>query len=713
MPSDETAYNYLHRIGTQFVFATGLLPGLRRCAQAALKPHTSVRQLFLSRRFRLTRSSAGVIFSFSLLILNVLTPHSAFGQAGRSIQQPSQPSAAPGGITVRVQLPDKTPFDNAVVNLSNFNGGMLGTQTTIGQGQANFQGLPLGRYSIEVLAPGFDTVTEQAEILTNGDQEFITIVLKPRPGTDLSLVRSGPPVLAPGPQKELAKAMELLRADKTDEAKKHLDKAAHSAPANPDVNYMLGMYYIQQKDYAHAEEYWKKAIQIYPLHTYSLSALGSLEVHNGQVDQAITYLKRAVQASPDSWRYEAQLGQAYLIHKECAEAAKHSKRAVELGKDRASAAQFILAKSYVCQDQRPEAEQALNKFISESIDPDDLKEARRLLDAVKNPGSISGASNAVNASTGAQGGPAEHSDATPPAATEVTVDRTSNFARVDLLPPSKWMPPDVDESMPAVADGVACPMQQISDETAKRVETFIDGVNRISATETLDHEVIDRFGLTAKHESRRFSYVESLAEVKPGQYRVEEYRDGTMGLDVFPERLASLGLGSMVLIFHPVYRGEYDMTCEGLTQWHDRKVWQVHFRQRKDKPARMREYSVGKNVYSVGLRGRAWIAADTFQVVSIETDLVNPVPQIRLVAEHISIDYEPVQFKKKHEELWLPQNAELFFDFNGRRIHRRHHFDDYRLFSVDENQKISAPPSEAKLDSTQPNSAEQPPKSDP
>ena len=355
-----------------------------------------------------------------------------------------------------------------------------------------------------------------------------------------------------------------------------------------------------------------------------------------------------------------------------------------------------------------EAEQALNKFIAESIDPADLKEAHQLLESVKNPGgNAGGASNAVNASTGALGGPAEHSESPPPVATEVAVDRTPAFSRADLLPPSKWMPPDVDESMPAVAEGVSCPMQQISDETAKRVETFIDGVNRISATETLDHEVIDRFGLTAKHESRRFAYVESLTEVKPGQYRVEEYRDGTMGLDVFPERLASLGLGSMVLIFHPVYRGEYDLTCEGLTQWHDRKVWQVHFRQRKDKPARMREYSVGKNVYSVGLRGRAWIAADTFQVVSIETDLVNPVPQIRLAAEHISIDYEPVQFKKKHEELWLPQNAELFFDFNGRRIHRRHHFDDYRLFSVDDNQKISAPKSEAKLDSTQPNSSEE------
>jgi tetratricopeptide (TPR) repeat protein len=623
--------------------------------------------------------------------------------------QQSAGGVAPGGITIRVQLPDKTPFENAVVTLRTFSGAPLGTQTTVGQGQVSFQDLPKATFNVEVMAPGFETTTQEVEILTNGDQQFVTVILKPLAGTDLSLVRSGPPILAPGAQKELNKAMEALREQKLDEAKKHLDKAVHSAPSNPDVNYILGMYYVQEKDYAHAEEYWKKAIQIYPLHTFSLSALGSLETNNGKIEDAIGYFKRAVQASPDSWRYEAQLGQAYLLHKECAEAEKHAKRAVELGKDRASAAQFILAKSYVCQNQRPAAEQALNKFLTESPDPDDVQEATKLLAVVKRPaGSANDGPSAVNASTaGAMGGPAEHGDAPPPSPVGVAVGtsaatKSARFSSADLLPPSKWMPPDVDESMPSVEPGAACPMQKISDETAKRVSAFIDGVNRISATETLDHEVIDRYGLTAKHESRHFSYVESLTEVKKGMYRVEEYRDGTMGLDVFPERLASLGLGSMVLIFHPVYRDEYDMTCEGMTHWHDRQVWQVHFRQRKDKPARMREYSVAKNVYSVGLRGRAWITTDSFQVMSIETDLVNPVPQIRLAAEHISIDYEPVQFRKKHEELWLPQNAELFFDFNGRRIHRRHHFDDYRLFSVDENQKISAPPSEAKLDSTQP-----------
>jgi len=215
---------------------------------------------------------------FALIVFLLFTPR-AFAQVGARTGAQQQGPTISGAIIVRVQLPDKSPYDNAIVNLRTFNGLQISMQTTVGQGQANFQDLPRATYNIEVMAPGFETITQSVEIVSNGDQQFITMMLKPLPGTDISIVRSGPPILAPGAQKELNKAMEALRSDKPEEAKKHLDKAIHSAPSNPDVNYMLGMYYAQQKDYAHAEEYWKKAIQIYPLHTYSLSALGSLEKH--------------------------------------------------------------------------------------------------------------------------------------------------------------------------------------------------------------------------------------------------------------------------------------------------------------------------------------------------------------------------------------------------------------------------------------------------
>jgi hypothetical protein len=41
--------------------------------------------------------------------------------------------------------------------------------------------------------------------------------------------------------------------------------------------------------------------------------------------------------------------------------------------------------------------------------------------------------------------------------------------------------------------------------------------------------------------------------------------------------------------------------------------------------------------------------------------------------------------------MWLPQSAEVYYDWKGRRIHRRHSFSDYMLFGVEDRQKISVP----------------------
>jgi hypothetical protein len=41
--------------------------------------------------------------------------------------------------------------------------------------------------------------------------------------------------------------------------------------------------------------------------------------------------------------------------------------------------------------------------------------------------------------------------------------------------------------------------------------------------------------------------------------------------------------------------------------------------------------------------------------------------------------------------MWLPMSADVYYDWRGRRIHRRHSFSNYVLFGVEEKQKISAP----------------------
>src|SRR5260370_4443863 len=106
------------------------------------------------------------------------------------------------------------------------------------------------------------------------------------------------------------------------------------------------------------------------------------------------------------------------------------------------------------------------------------------------------------------------------------------------------------------------------------------------------------------------------------------------------------GVPGLVVIFHPYYAGNFEMTCEGLARWNGGLAWQVHFRQRKDKPNTIRSYRMGPEGqgYPAALKGRAWIAADSYQIVRLETKMVSPMPQIRLVSVPVNIDDARRQF---------------------------------------------------------------------
>jgi hypothetical protein len=260
--------------------------------------------------------------------------------------------------------------------------------------------------------------------------------------------------------------------------------------------------------------------------------------------------------------------------------------------------------------------------------------------------------------------------------------------------------------VPPVESGVPCALDEVVQNAGKRVQELIRNVDRFTATESLVHEPVNAWGFPAASETRKSNYVVSIQEIRPGILTVYEYRGGDLSYDRFPGGMATLGLPALVLIFHPYGAVNYDMECEGLAHWNGALTWQVHFRQRPDKPIRDRAYRFGGESgpsYPVALKGRAWIAADSYQIVRLETDLVAPLPEIRLIADHTAIEYNAVHFHKQNVDMWLPFTAEVFYDLKGRRIHRRHSFSSYMLFSVDDRQRISAPKTE------QAPSAESPP----
>ncbi len=198
-------------------------------------------------------------------------------------------------------------------------------------------------------------------------------------------------------------------------------------------------------------------------------------------------------------------------------------------------------------------------------------------------------------------------------------------------------------------------------------------------------------GYPIHSEKLSFNYLVSIRDLQGTFFHVEEYRNGSSGMEMFPNRFATEGLPSIVLLFHPYIISDFDLKCEGLSRMRNRLTWQVYFRQREDKASRILAYRVNGRSFPIALKGRAWIDANNHQVLRIETDLRESHPELRLFAEHLVMEYGPVKFMGRNEQLWLPASADYYSVSRGHRFHRRHSYADYILFSVEEKQKIGEP----------------------
>jgi len=499
----------------------------------------------------------------------------------------------------------------------------------------------------------------------------VTIVLQPGSSSGDAALAAGIAALKPKAQKEMAKAMEALRANKPTVARSHLEAVNRLAPNQAEVSYLFGVYSSQLEDEAQAKSYWTKTLEQNPRHFRALLSLSEIAIHEKKPSEAAEYLKRASEVEPSSWRPHAILAEAYYLQHSRDEAMKEAERAWELGRGQAAIVQPLLAQCFAERGEKDRAVSILQAYLKER--PADAA-AKKQLESLQNPQRLVASPDA-------------------PVSTN-EMDTSALTAEAEALPvPSSWMPPDVDDKMPPVEPGAACALDEVVQNAGKRLEELVKNVDRFTATELVSDESINKWGQPSSPEKAQFDYIVSMEETRRGALTVEEYRERRAASKEFPEAVMTSGLPALVVIFHPYYAGNFEMTCEGLARWNGGLAWQVHFRQRKDKPNTIRSYRMGPEGqgYPVALKGRAWIAADSYQIVRLETNMVAPMPQIRLAAEHVNIEYAPVQFRNGALEMWLPANVEVYYDWKGRRVHRRHSFSNYLLFSVDDKQKISAP----------------------
>ncbi|HYL61621.1 MAG TPA: carboxypeptidase regulatory-like domain-containing protein, partial [Candidatus Methylomirabilis sp.] len=550
----------------------------------------------------------GALFGLVVLVL----PRSSAAQSpvqSRPSTDAAKEYAPTGELTVQVQDTTGAPFfQGARVTLLTRAIDERLLITSDPSGRARFTALPVGAYLIEIAAPGYRTVQEQ--VLITGTREVQDIVVSMVPTASDAKVKIGSSSVSLKAVKESEKALHALQLNKLEDAQQHVARALAFDPDFADGNYLMGVLLLRQKQFGKARAYLQKSLILSPEHTAALLALGEAQYLEQDYSHATESLEKFLRDQPQS-------------------------------------PQAPIAKKYV---------DAMHKLRPQA--------------AADNAEAVAATSRSSSLADGGPKAPDGSVGATNPGLPPLP----------DITPATEtnWAPPDVDDENLGLDSTTPCQLDVVQ-SAGRRVEQLVRDVDRYTATENLEHFELSPMGLKISRETRKFNYLVEIHQVGKSDLNVQEYRSGWAptekirgypAREEFPGNIATVGLPTLALVFHPYFQTRYDFRCEGHGSWQGKSVWVVHFQQRPDRSSGMLVYNVGRHSVNVGLKGRAWIDAANSQILAMESDIMRPAPEIRLLRDHQLIEYGPVSFRQNSTQLWLPKSADWYCNISGHRFHR-------------------------------------------
>lgn len=258
----------------------------------------------------------------------------------------------------------------------------------------------------------------------------------------------------------------------------------------------------------------------------------------------------------------------------------------------------------------------------------------------------------------------------------------------------RWDPPNVDAPVKLLSAASPCVLVDVLQHAGARAQQMKDNLPNFTADERIEYQSISQSDDLQEYGNGTFEY---LVELTPTAWGVSahETRAPIHGTHLFPAGTRDRGLPEMALIFLPGIQSDYDMQCNGETKWEGQPAWVIHFQQRAGVVGHTYSYEDGSGgVYVAKLKGRAWISADSGDVLHLETALVDSIPELNVRKSWFSIDYGPVQFHSQNLRFWLPQTVEAYKQFTENRTITYHTFSNFMLFSVQAKQEIEKPKSQ-------------------
>ena len=310
----------------------------------------------------------------------------AVGVIGAMLAAPIAAQSLPTpGATVTIHVQDELGGPIAVQAMVHLTG--VDTLTNLVQptreGVATFSGVQGSEFSIEVNAPGFDTVHEDIVISgrTGSNDNFIELRRRNEAASGKS-ERTPAPLLTGKTRSEIDAAIEALRADKPEDAAPHIAFALEHAPGDPNVQYYAGVYSQKIKNLPDARAHFETAINIFPEHFGAQLDLGSLLLQlQNDARGAIPHFEKALSLQPQSWLAHWLVAEAYLRLHDPASAKSHAAKAIDIGKDKSAGAAVTLARAQLMAGDRDAGRKTLEKFVRRYPQDSNAPRAQALLNS--------------------------------------------------------------------------------------------------------------------------------------------------------------------------------------------------------------------------------------------------------------------------------------------------------------------------------------------
>lgn len=210
------------------------------------------------------------------------------------------------------------------------------------------------------------------------------------------------------------------------------------------------------------------------------------------------------------------------------------------------------------------------------------------------------------------------------------------------------------------------------------------------------HQVkLTREGKVRNEQNQKFHYLVLVPHDSFGP-RFAEYRTDLSGIEASPMGLhqgfmLTQGFASVELLFHPAYRSDSTFRYLGRQNVDGRNTFVVAYAQIPGKTRFHGTFRTGTTTVTTLWQGLAWIDPDSYRILRLHTDLLAPLPELRLDRETLNIDFNEIHFATLKESVWLPKEVTVTLDWRGGVLRNQHEYSDFKIFNVDVLEKIGKP----------------------